>query len=173
MSNNFFIFKTKSGQYIGNYLKPNENEFMYGLEYQTQPKGTVLHKIKDKNNTTLLLIENPSANIDTLKDFHEAYTNVTEGVKLQISDSKFSRSVNKLITEYKGGPIKKESSTKKPATKKASTKKASTKKAPAKKKSVKKGGAKKKSAKKKSVKKGGSKKKSAKKKSAKKKSAKK
>jgi hypothetical protein len=160
MSNNFFIFKTKSSQYIGNYLKPDENELMYGLEYQTQPKGNVLHKIKYKNGDNLLLIENPSANIDTLKDFHETYTNVTEGVKLQMSDSKFSDCVAKLIAESKGATVKKETTTKKKSVKK------SVKKAV--KKAVKKGGAKKKSAKKKSVKKKSAKKKSAKKKSAKK-----
>ena len=153
MSNNFFIFKTKSGQYIGNYLNPDDDELMHGLEYQTQPKGTVLHKIKDENGDNLMLIENPSANIDTLRCFHEAYTNVTEGVKLQMSDSKFSKSVAKLISESKDGSDKKTPAKKTPA------KKTSAKKTSAKKTSAKKGGAKKKSAKKTPAKKKSAKKK--------------
>jgi hypothetical protein len=167
MSKNFFIFKTKSGQYIGNYLKPDENELMYGLEYQSQPKGSVLYKTKDMDGNNLVLIENPSANIDTLKDFHESYTDITSGVKLLMSPNQFSKCVSKMITESKGVSTPKKSPVKKTPKKKTSVKKKSVK-GGAKKKSVKK----KTSVKKKSVK-GGAKKKSTKKKSAKKKSAKK
>jgi hypothetical protein len=170
MSENFFIFKTKSGQYIGNYLKPDEHELMYGLEYQTQPKGTVLCDTKDNDGNKLLLIGNPSANIDTLKDFHEYYTDITSGVKLLMSPNKFSDSVKKMIAMYEAHSSSKKSTVaKKDTAKKAPKKKTSVKKTSVKK-SVK-GGAKKKkkSAKKKSAKKsvkGGAKKK---KKSAKKK----
>ena len=158
MSRNFFIFKTKSGQYIGNYLKPDEHELMYGLEYQTQPKGTVLCETKDNDGNKLLLIGNPSANIDTLKDFHEYYTDITSGVKLLMSPNKFSDSVKKLVAMCEA-----QSSKKSTVAKKTSVKKDPKKKPSVKKKSIK-GGAKKKSAKKKSAKKKSAKKKSAKKK---------
>jgi len=74
---------------------------MHGLEYKTQPVGTVLHKTKDKNGNELSIIENPDANIVSLKDFDEQYNDVTRGIKLAISDSKFSGCVAKLISEYK------------------------------------------------------------------------
>ena len=32
----FFVFKTKSGEFIGHMFKPTENDLMYGLEYKTQ-----------------------------------------------------------------------------------------------------------------------------------------
>jgi hypothetical protein len=169
MSKNFFIFKTKSGQYIGNYLKPDEHELMYGLEFQTQPKGTVLCDTKDDDGNRLILIENPSANIDALRDFHEYYTDITSGVKLLMSPNKFSNSVKKMIAMYEAHSSSKKSAVtkKKPAVKKPAVKKPSVKK-----KSVK-GGAKKKSDKKKSDKKKADKKKSDKKKADKKKSDKK
>ena len=133
----FFVFKTKSGEFIGHMFKPTENDLMYGLEYKTQPVGTVLYKTKDKNGNELSIIENPDANIVSLKDFDEQYNDVTRGIKLAISDSKFSGCVAKLISEYKSDPPAKKTTVKKAA-----------KKAPAKKKSKKKGGAKKKSTKK-------------------------
>ena len=53
------------------YLKPTENDLMYGLDYKTQPVGDDLHKTEDKNGNELSIIENPNANIMSLKDFDE------------------------------------------------------------------------------------------------------
>lgn len=50
-------------------LKPTENDLMYGLEYKTQPVGTVLHKTKDKNDNELSIIENPDVIIVPPKRF--------------------------------------------------------------------------------------------------------
>jgi hypothetical protein len=173
-SKKFFVFKTKSGEFIGHMI-PNENGLMYGLEYDTKLVGDVLHRTKDENNNDLVLIENPNTNIVSLRDFDQQYTDVTNRVKLIISDSKFSGSVAKLINGFKSAPVKttsaKKTSAKKTPAKKTPAKKTSAKKTSAKKTSAKKGGAK--NAKKKTSAKKAKKKASAKKASAKKASAKK
>ena len=133
------IFKTSDGEYIGYNKEPDDDyskSLAYGLDYTTKPDGNVISTYKN-----LILIENPSLDISSLKDFDENYTNVTNSIKLIKTKSNFSPDVKLLING--------ESSAKKAPAKKASAKKAPAKKAPAKKASAKKAPAKKASAKKK------------------------
>jgi hypothetical protein len=158
MHNKYFVFKTSSSppKYIGFNKEPTSeyekhpSDKIFGLDYDNSVGGVEIASITDENGE-LVLIENNSESIETLKDFHEKYGNITSGIKLVIGNE-YSNSVKKLISSV--GNTAKKSAKKTPAKK-------SAKKTPAKK-SAKKTPAKK-SAKKTPAKLGGGKKKKSKK----------
>ena len=73
--NKYFIFKTALPKptYIGYDFKPDENSVAYGIKFTTIPEGNILYNGLDKNDCKLLIIENPKANIKTLKEFDNNY----------------------------------------------------------------------------------------------------
>jgi hypothetical protein len=165
MSKKYFVFKTTSlpPKYIGFNKEPakeyekDPSDKIFGLEYTGDIEGTKHTPSIPYEDGNLVLIENNSAQIETLKDFHEKYGNITSGVKLVIGNE-YSKSVKQLLESVGSSGAKKAPAKKAPAkksAKKAPAKK-SAKKAPAKK-SAKKAPAKK-SAKKGGSRKGGSRK---------------
>lgn len=139
----YFIFKTASPTptYIG--YDPGENAVAHGIKFTTTPDGNILYNGLDENDCRLLIIENPKANIKTIKDFDNNYKPFTTGVKLIMTSNSFSKCVKDAIDASQSGKTSsgKTSSVKPTKAKKASKKGgASKKKRSSKKKSSRKGG---------------------------------
>ena len=124
--NKYFIFKTAlpNPTYIGYDFKPDENSVAYGIKFTTIPEGNILYNGLDKNDCKLLIIENPKANIKTLKEFDNNYKPFTTGIKLKMTSDAFSECVGDAIkASHSGKPSPAKASVKKASGKKTSVKK--------------------------------------------------
>jgi len=126
-TNRYFIFKTSHAvpTFIGRDFKPGADRQkgeLYGIPIgDSKPKGTVLHTGVDTDGNELYIIGS-SASIETLKDFHDNYSDFTSGVGLTMAPpGSFSKCVKNVIDAYTSGkPASKPAS--KPAAKKSAKK---------------------------------------------------